>query len=530
VVAAVRDGVAGVLADADGRAIHPSVISFHPSGSVLVGHDAKKRRLVDPRSTIASVKRLIGRPFSSPEAQEFLRTAGFVAVEGPNQQVLIQVRDQQVSVPEVSAHVLHHLRTVAERALRRTVSRAVITVPASFNDAQRSATAQAGEIAGLEVIRIINEPTAAALAYGHGKGLHRRVLIYDLGGGTFDVTLLDIHGEVYEVLATAGDNYLGGDDMDRRLVDHLVEQGLREHGVDLREHELAMPRLYSVAEQLKCQLSAQPRARVRIEEIASGPGGHPIDLELELTREQLGRMIEDVVDRTFSICDEVFRLASLPVSAVDEVVLVGGATRVPLVRDSVRSYFSRAPQTRINPDEVVALGAAIQAAALAGMPLATAGPVAGAPGALPFAVPAAAIQPLLLDVTPLSLGIATVGGFTQVIIPRNARVPAEQTRIFATGADQQTSVTLRICQGEARRFEENTVLGALELTGLRPALRGEVKVEVTFALDTSGRLQVRAQDPVTGTAQEAAVRLLGQLSTPEVDAARARQAAPAPRA
>ncbi len=537
VVAAERDGRPEVLVDADNQGPQPSIVSFHPSGSILVGHEAKRRRLIDAENTIYSAKRLIGRPFSSDEVIAFAKRVPYPLVAGDNDQTIIEVRDQRMTVPEVSALVLHHMKIIAERTLRQTVNKAVVTVPANFNDAQRNATVAAGQIAGLEVLRIINEPTAAALAYGHGKKLDRKVLVYDLGGGTFDVTILDIQGEVYEVLATAGDTYLGGDDFDVRIMDRMVAQFLEQTRYDLQHNEAAMERVRSVAEQVKCQLSSQGRSVVQVQEIAYGPDGAALDLNFTMEREEFETLAEELVDRTFAICDEAFRLADMPINEIDEVVLVGGSTRIPMVRESVRSYFARTPMATINPDEVVALGAAIQGASLMAdvapppsLPSASAPKVtAQGMGAIPpppgtvSPPPAPKPRPLLLDVTPLSLGVAIVGGYAKIIIPRNAQVPAEHTDSFTTGADNQSSVSLRICQGESQRFEDNTELGELILAGLRPANRGEVKIEVTFEIDTNGILKVHAKDETTGRVQEATIKLRGELNENELKGAIERQ-------
>ncbi|MDY0003221.1 MAG: Hsp70 family protein [Polyangia bacterium] len=608
VVATIREGEPEVLRDSEGRTLVPSVVSFHPSGTVLVGSEAVGRLLVDPEHTVFSAKRLIGRPFSDLVAQDFLSKVPFHAQAGDNQEILIQARDERMTVPELSAFLLHHIKVIAERGLRKMARKAVVTVPANFNDAQRAATLQAGETAGLEVLRILNEPTAAALAYGYGMDFDRRVIIYDFGGGTFDVTILDIHGDLFEVRATAGDTYLGGNDMDSRLLDVLAQKLLEEQGYDPREDPMVLGKLRQAAENAKCELSYNPRAKIRLDELAYGPKGKAISLHHEVDRGFFEKLVEDLVDRTFVICDEAFNLAGLQANQVDEVVLVGGTTRMPLVRQSVQSYFARAPMASIDPDQVVAMGAALQAASLMGiearvpsgakpaerdattspppappepaqaaetkpptrqapppLPGARSGPLGGAgspeprgqgvvptpiaapalgqlpavpPGAahsgspgveLELVGPGPAVQeqpkppaqvrrPLLLDVTPLSLGVATVGGYSQVIIPRNSPVPVEASRTYVTSEDDQTQVIIRICQGESRRFEENTVLGELLLEGLPAAPRGDVSIRVTFEIDTSGILKASASDERTGQVQRATIQLRGRKEGARRDA------------
>lgn len=353
-----------ILADDSGYKVHPSVVSFHPSGGVIVGAAAKQRRVIDPQNTIYSVKRMIGRAFSSPEVQTTRQRVPFQIKAGDNELPLIVTRAGEFAAPEISAIVLDHVRNVASARLGTTVQRAIVTVPASFNDAQRSATATAGAIAGLEVVRVLNEPTAAALAYGHARALRSTIAVYDFGGGTFDITILQLRDHVYEVLGTAGDTFLGGDDLDERLVDKMVTKFLAENRIDLRANEIAMMRLRAVAEQTKIELSRRSRAVVRIDEIAYGARGKPLNFQIEITRDELIAEVSDLIDRTFPVCEEALRYAGLPANAVDDVILVGGSTKIPYVRDQVSRFFGKPPRTDISPEDAVAAGAALQAAAL----------------------------------------------------------------------------------------------------------------------------------------------------------------------
>ncbi|MCD6497918.1 MAG: Hsp70 family protein [Deltaproteobacteria bacterium] len=487
-----EDGHWSVVSDAHDKTIQPSVLSFHPNGSVLVASAARKRRLVDPKNTIYSAKRLIGRPFSSRQVQEIIPRLSYRVTEGPAQQVMVSVRNHLLSVSQVSALILQHIEKLADKVAGQHVPQVVVTVPANFNEAQRAATRQAARLAGLDVLRIINEPTAAALAYGHGMDESKTILVYDLGGGTFDVTVLRVSRGIFEVLGTAGDTHLGGDDLDERLTEAMVEAFMQQHHYDLNMNEMAILRLRSVAEKAKCTLSDKESLAVHVRELAYGPGGISLDLEYRATRDRLEGLVADLVERTIGICDEAMTLAQLRTDAVDEIVLVGGMTRMPLVQRSVTSFFSRKPVTSINPDEVVAVGAAIQGASLLGTLPASQGHVPS----------------LLLDVTPRTLAVATVGGFCQILIPRNAQIPTEHTRTFTTGADYQTAVTIRVCQGEHRRFEKNVMLGELRLEGLRPAPRGEVRIAVTFEIDSDGLLKVSARDQDSGEIQSAAMRVV----------------------
>jgi molecular chaperone DnaK len=510
VVAAMHDGKVEVFADAEGNRLHPSEISFHPGGQTLVSYAARQRRLVDPRNTLFSVKRLIGQPFRAPAVQTAIARLPYRALEGANEQTVLFARGKSYGVPEISAIILRHLKQCAEAALKTEVREAVITVPANFNDAQRAATKAAGEIAGLSVRRILNEPTAAALAYGVGRQLDRRIAIYDFGGGTFDITILRIKDRIFEVLATGGDTFLGGDDFDLVLVDLLAEDFLRQYRYDLRADEIARPRLVVAAEQIKRYLSDQDEVAGEIKEIVYGEGGKPIDIQFQIARDRFEGAVASLVERTFWACDDVLKLAEIAPAEIDDVILVGGTTRIPLVRRQVEGYFGRPPRTNINPDEVVGYGAAVQGAALS------------------TDLDAESFYSLLLDVTPRALGIAVAGGYAEVVVERNAQLPVEHTRVFATSADDQEQVRIQICQGESRRFEENAPLGELRLEGLRKARRGDVKIEVTFQIDTDGILHVRARDADTGRSEQATVTVRGTMTEDEVEAARSAAGAPEP--
>ncbi|KAB2900331.1 MAG: Hsp70 family protein, partial [Kofleriaceae bacterium] len=365
-VVAVCDasGQPRVLTDQRGTKIHPSVVSFHPNGSVIVGVDAKQRRVIDPRNTVYSAKRLIGRLWKSKEIQAAIGRMPYTIKEGANQQPVLVTRGGEFAVPEISAIVLDHVRNIAKQALGQEISRAVVTVPASFTDAQRSATATAGAIAGITVVRVLNEPTAAALAYGHQRQLSRTIAVYDFGGGTFDVTILRLQDQVYEVLATAGDSFLGGDDIDEVLMNHMADQFLASHRIDVRDNEVGVMRLRAVAEQTKIELSRRTRAIVKVDEIAYGPGGAPLNLEVEITRDQLVERAAPFFDKSFAVCEEALRLAQLSPAQIEDVVLVGGTTKIPHVRERVTRFFQRPPRTDVNPEEAVAVGAALQASAL----------------------------------------------------------------------------------------------------------------------------------------------------------------------
>jgi molecular chaperone DnaK len=694
-VVAVADQPGGrVLAGSDGAKLIPSVVSFHPSGDVLVGGLAKERRLLDAQNTVYSVKRLIGRPFTSYEVQQAQERFAFELSEGPSGGVLVTARGETYTLSEISAFVLGHVRKVAEEALGKECRQAVVTVPANFNELQRSATKAAGRVAGLDVLRILNEPTAAALAYGYNKTSTERVAVYDLGGGTFDITILQLAGDVFEVLATAGDTFLGGDDVDTAIADHMAAQFLEQNRYDTRQDRQAYERLRAAAEWAKIQLSDRPDVKLCIEELAYGDGGVALNLDYALTRQQLEHMCQPLVARSFDVCEDAMKAAGLRPTQLDNVILVGGSTRIPLLQRMVAEYFGRKPLVNIDPDLVVAQGAALQAHTLAAParkaalgkvalkkvvqpgtgshgivsedgfedevtnigdrpplpppPVARAARKATLPGQAPPPPPvqlkksgdggiddglvdtptrsreepldheltrvaeaadpldfqatrmadasgllmqiggqdsdvpeeleeepsgllielgddafsqmsevpvdgtppppppldlgssapaelkaaldetvdtvtaAAAVAegpqaPLLLDVTPLSLGVETVDGYCEHIIRRNSAIPAGQTKMFTTARDQQETVVVRICQGEDRQISGNQLLGEVVLDGLRPASRGKVQIAVRFMIDADGTLQVRAQDVGTGQQQQIAIKLIGELHEDEIE-------------
>jgi molecular chaperone DnaK len=690
VVAVADQNGARVLSGDDGALI-PSVVSFHPSGDILVGVPAKERRLLDAQNTVYSVKRLIGRPYTSYEVQQAQKRFAFELSEGPSGGVLVTARGETYTLSEISAFVLRHVRKVAEAALGKECAQAVVTVPANFNELQRSATKAAGRVAGLEVLRILNEPTAAALAYGYNKSSKERVAVYDLGGGTFDITILQLAGDVFEVLATAGDTFLGGDDIDTAIADLMAAQFLEQHRYDLRQDRQAYERLRAAGEWAKIQLSDKPQVKLCIEELAYGEGGIGLDLEFALSRQQLEHMCQPLMARSFDVCEDAMKAAGLRPTQLDNVILVGGSTRIPLLQRMVAEYFGRKPLVDIDPDLVVAQGAALQARALAEParraalgkvalkkvvttgsqpqvgedgfedeitnvgerpplpppPVARAARKATLPGQAPppppiqlakppsppeveddlidtptrsreepaqheltrlasaadpldfqptrmadasgllmqiggasteppeesedepsglmvelgddafgpdsepaegapppsppleitssapatlraaldenvetvtgaIAVSDVTEAPLLLDVTPLSLGVETVDGYCEHIIRKNSAIPAGQTKMFTTARDRQETVVVRICQGEDRRVSGNQLLGEVVLDGLRPAARGKVQIAVRFMIDADGTLQVKAQDVGTGQQQQIAIKLIGELRDDQI--------------
>jgi molecular chaperone DnaK len=492
-VALVENGTPVVIPNRGGYRTTPSMVALTESGKRLVGHIAKRQAVTNAEHTVFAAKRLIGRKWNSPTIKQALETCPYRLVEGPHGDVRIELRGQVYSVPEVSAYVLQEMKLIAEEYVGGEVKKAVVTVPAYFNDGQRQATKDAGRIAGLDVIRIINEPTAAALAYGFGKNIERKVAVYDLGGGTFDISILEIGNGVFEVISTAGDTYLGGEDFDRRIIDWLVFGFAREHHIDLRKDKMALQRLKDVAEKAKCELSSAKEAEINLPFIIS-KDGEALHLQRTLTREKLEELTEDLVDRTVQICRKTLAEADIEKSAIEEVILVGGMTRMPRIQAEVAKFFGMEPCKGVHPDEVVALGAAIQGAAL--------------------------LQPendmLLLDVTPHSLGIMVVGGYFHKLIEQNTTVPTQASHIFTTVKDNQTSVKILVLQGEADRAEENELLGEFILTGLRRAPKGEVEIEVTFEISADGIVSVSAKDLETGQSQAITVTATSGLTEDEI--------------
>ena len=493
-VSIIEDGVPVVLQNEWGERTHASVVSFMEDGRVLVGNDAKKQIITNPENTVSSVKRLVGRFYFSEEVRKARSVMPYNIVEGPNNSVRIRVGDTVYSPPEISAIVLKEMKQIVETHTGQTVTRAVITVPAYFNDNQRQATKDAGKIAGLEVMRIINEPTAAALTYGFGQGYHQRVALYDLGGGTFDVSILDIGDDVFEVISTAGDTYLGGDDFDDRIMHWLADSFHQQEGVDLRQDKYALQKLKEAAEKAKIGLSEHEVVQIHIPLIYTDDAGYSLDFSTTLSRAEFNQMVMDLVQRTFKVCDEALQGARITASDIDCVILVGGPTRLPIIRSSVRHYFQKQPLTDVDPDEVVAMGAAIQAHALLDAHQST----------------------FLLDVTPLTLRLGTVGGYSEKIIDKNTPIPIDRTRCFSTASDNQERVRIRIYQGESNLAVENVLLGEFEFSGFRIAPRGEVTIEVTFEIDTDGIVNVSARDVETGAHASTTINLSSGLAEHEV--------------
>ena len=501
-----------------GERVHPSVVAFPAAGGVVAGSDAKRYRLSEPHHVIHSAKRFIGQNMRAPLVQLALTGVHYHVTEGANHQPIVLVRDRRMTMPEISSHVLLHLKRAAERQLGSQVKDAVITVPANFTDAQRQATKEAGRLAGLEVLRLINEPTAAALAYGFGQERNQVIAVFDFGGGTFDVSILQIRGELFEVLASEGDFFLGGDDLDRALAEDLAAECQRALRFDPRNHPALMMKLMMGAEAIKMHLSDNDAAEGEIEGLDLPDGGVG-KLAFSLTRSQFEGMIGGYVQRTIDVTRQVLASANIDASRVSEVLCVGGSTRIPMVRQRLAELFGRQPNISINPDEVVAQGAAIQAGSLTGTLAPGTGmgarDVVATVGHSPLARGAVVLpetmgrRPVLLDVNPATLAIHTAGGFTERLLDKNSPIPIERTRIFTTSRDNQTRVEIDCCRGEARRYTENEPLGTLLLDGLTPRPRGDLKIEVQFRIDADGILHVRASDQMSGKDQEAHLQVLG---------------------
>ena len=494
-VAIVENGAPVVIPNRGGYKTTPSMVAVTEAGKRLVGHIAKRQAITNAENTVYAAKRLIGRKWTSPQVKNSIAMSSYRIVEGPHRDVRIVLREKEFGVPEISAMVLQEMKVIAEDYLGEAVHKAVVTVPAYFNDNQRQATKDAGEIAGLDVIRIINEPTAAALSYGFGRNVEKTVAVYDFGGGTFDISVLEIgaHG-VFKVIATAGDTFLGGEDIDARVIDWLVEGFKEEHGIDLRQDRMALQRLKDAAEKAKCELSSVRETEVNLPFIISNGRNEALHLQRTLTRQELEELSSDLIERTIDICKQTLEDAKLEKDEIEEVVLVGGMTRMPKIQASVEQFFEKEPNKGVHPDEVVALGASIQGAALTDD----------------------RHQMVLLDVTPHALGIMTFGSYFEELIPQNTTVPTHRTKIFTTSRDHQTAVKILVMQGESERAEDNELLGEFILTGLRRAPKGTVEIEVTFEINADGIVSVRAKDFETGLEQSIQVTATSGLTRDEI--------------